>query len=77
MNWLEKFKKDHPTLADEYIMDEFCPDDGLVSNCPLFDGEVDCKKCWMRPVDADDDITVAGPVYEPDAGLTAEGPDRT
>ena len=64
MTWLEKFKADHPTLTDEEIMDEYCPDDGLVSFCPLFGGVPDCRKCWLRPV--------------PDAdGLSAEGPDRT
>ena len=64
MTWMEKFKKEHPTLADAYIMDEFCPDDGLVSNCPTFDGEVDCRKCWHREI--------------PGTGeLTEEGPDRT
>lgn len=67
MTWLEKFKAEHPTLADEYIMDEFCPDDGLVSNCPLFDGEVDCRKCWMRTVEPD---------AEPAEGMTQDGPDR-
>lgn len=78
MTWLEKFREDHPTLTDAEIMDDYCPVDGLVGMCPTFDGKVDCEKCWKRPAD-DDDITVAGPVYEPDpdAGLSETGPDRT
>ena len=105
MTWLEKFREEHPKMTDEEIMDDYCPVDGLVGMCPLFDGEVDCRKCWMRPADTesdgepgstgrcfpqpsdgcgkpesagpDDDITVAGPIHNPDAGLTVEGPDRT
>jgi len=64
MTWLDKFKADHPTLSDEYIIDEYCPDDGLVSNCPLFDGEPDCEKCWRRPAP------------EKPGGITQDGPDR-
>ena len=61
MTWLERFKEDHPTLADEYIMDEFCPEDGLVGNCPLFDGEVDCERCWHRQIPGTGELTEDGP----------------
>ena len=65
MTWLEQFKAEHPQLADEYIINEYCPTDGLVGNCPLFDGQPDCEKCWARPVP------------EKSGGLTEDGPDRT
>ena len=77
MTYLDRFKREHPTLDADYIMDMYCPDDKLVSMiCEGTDGLPECRKCWLRQV-PDDDITVAGPVYEPDAGLSETGPDRT
>ena len=58
MTWLEAFKKDHPSLSEEFIMDEFCPVDGLLGRCPEFDGEVDCEKCGRRQMPEDGE---AGP----------------
>lgn len=58
MTWLEKFKEEHPTLTEGYIIAEFCPEDGLVGMCPEIDGEVDCIKCWNRQMPEDGE---AGP----------------
>ena len=63
MTWLEKFKADHPTLTEGYIIAEFCPTDGLVSMCPSDSaGNVlECEECWNRQMPEE----------------TTEGPDRT
>ena len=60
MTWLEKFKADHPTLAEGYIIAEFCPEDGLVGKCPE-DGTgnvLECEECWNRQMPEDGE---AGP----------------
>lgn len=60
MTWLEKFKADHPTLTEGYIIAEFCPEDGLVSMCPSDSaGNVlECEECWNRQMPEDGE---AGP----------------
>ena len=52
MTWLEKFKAEHPALSEEYIEEEYCPTDGLVSMCPVDErGEtLDCAECWRREI---------------------------
>ena len=81
MTYLERFKGEHPDLDEEYIVEMYCPTDGLVSMmCPsdAKGNRMECEECWHREV-PDEDITVAEPVYDPDmpAGLTVDGPDRT
>jgi len=72
MTWLDKFKADHPTLDDDYIMDMYCPDDKLVSMiCEESDGLPECRKCWLRQVPEPVEATIGRP------GETTEGPDRT
>lgn len=91
MTWLEKFHKEHPTLAEGYIIAEFCPEDGLVSMCPSDSaGNVlECEECWMRPADTESngETVSTGRCFpqpseavcgKPDTeGRTEEGPDRT
>lgn len=76
MTWLEKFKREHPLMRKQNIIDDFCPEDRLIvcaseddpegrtSMCPVDDrGEtLTCEDCWLRKADG---------------GLTVEGPDRT
>lgn len=84
MTWLEKFHKEHPSLAESYIMEEFCSEDGLVGMCPEIDGEVDCEKCWLRQVPENDGRAMPAPTTgtEPVGatigrpGEATEGPDR-
>ena len=59
MTWLEKFKADHPTIPEDYIIADFCPNDKLVSmKCEETDGVPDCDACWRRQMPEDG---VAGP----------------
>ena len=62
MTWIELARKEHPGLADEYIIHCYCPADKAKSMLCFGNSEAECRDCWLRPI--------------PDVGLSDEGPDR-
>lgn len=53
MTWIEKGRKEHPGVSDEYIMQTYCPEDKEKSMLCFGNDEAECRACWMRPMEPD------------------------